>query len=45
MSPVFRVYRSDDIRGVEYGGALKNIMALACGVLDGIKLGDNSRAA
>lgn len=45
MSPVFRVYRSDDIRGVEYGGALKNIMALACGVLDGIKLGDNSRVA
>lgn len=45
MSPVLRVYRSDDIRGVEYGGALKNIMALACGVLDGIKLGDNSRAA
>ena len=45
MSPVFRVYRSDDICGVEYGGALKNIMALACGVLDGIKLGDNSRAA
>ena len=45
MSPVFRVYRSDDIRGVEYGGALKNIMALACGVLDGRKLGDNSRAA
>lgn len=45
MSPIFRVYRSDDIRGVEYGGALKNIMALACGVLDGIKLGDNSRAA
>ncbi|MEE0292793.1 NAD(P)H-dependent glycerol-3-phosphate dehydrogenase [Dialister sp.] len=45
MSPVFRVYRSDDIRGVEYGGALKNIMALACGVLDGIGLGDNCRAA
>ena len=44
MSPVFRVYRSDDIKGVEYGGALKNIMALACGVLDGIGLGDNSRA-
>lgn len=45
MSPVFRVYRSDDIIGVEYGGALKNIMALACGVLDGMGLGDNSRAA
>ncbi len=45
MSPVFRVYRSHDIRGVEYGGALKNIIALACGVLDGLRLGDNSRAA
>ena len=38
MSPVFRVYRSDDIKGVEYGGALKNIMALACGVLDGTEI-------
>lgn len=45
MRPVFRVYRSDDIRGVEYGGALKNIVALACGVQDGIGLGDNCRAA
>ena len=45
MGPAFRVYRSDDIIGVEYGGALKNIMALACGVLDGLGLGDNSRAA
>ena len=42
---MFRVYRSDDIRGVEYGGALKNIVALACGVQDGIGLGDNCRAA
>lgn len=45
MGPVFRVYRSDDIIGVEYGGALKNIIALACGAIDGLKLGDNSRAA
>ncbi len=45
MSPVFRVYRSEDIRGVEYGGALKNIIALACGAQDGIGLGDNCRAA
>lgn len=45
MSPTFRVYRSDDIIGVEYGGALKNIMALAAGVQDGLGLGDNCRAA
>lgn len=45
MSPIFRVYRSNDIKGVEYGGALKNIMALACGVLDGVGLGDNCKAA
>lgn len=45
MTPSFRVYRSSDIIGVEYGGALKNIIALACGVLDGLGLGDNSRAA
>lgn len=45
MSPFFRVYRSDDICGVEYAGALKNIIAIACGVQDGIGLGDNCRAA
>lgn len=45
MSPSFRVYRSRDIKGVEYGGALKNIIALACGVQDGLGLGDNCRAA
>lgn len=45
MGPAFRVYRNSDIIGVEYGGALKNIMALACGVLDGLGLGDNSRAS
>ncbi|MDY6085059.1 MAG: NAD(P)H-dependent glycerol-3-phosphate dehydrogenase [Dialister sp.] len=45
MSPSFRVYRSQDIKGVEYGGALKNIIALACGVQDGLGLGDNCRAA
>lgn len=45
MSPMFRVYRSDDICGVEYAGALKNIIALACGVQDGLGLGDNCRAA
>jgi glycerol-3-phosphate dehydrogenase (NAD(P)+) len=45
MSPLFRVYRSDDIIGVEYGGALKNIIAIASGVQDGLGLGDNCRAA
>lgn len=45
MTPFFRVYTSDDIIGVEIGGALKNIIALATGVLDGIGLGDNSKAA
>lgn len=45
MCPLFRVYRSDDITGVEYGGALKNIIAIASGVQDGLGLGDNCRAA
>lgn len=40
-----RVYTSDDLPGVEYGGSLKNIYAIAAGVCDGLKLGDNSRAA
>jgi len=41
----FRVYTNTDIRGVELGGALKNVMALACGISDGLGLGDNARAA
>lgn len=41
----FRVYTSEDIIGVEIGGAVKNIIALAAGVLDGIGYGDNSKAA
>jgi glycerol-3-phosphate dehydrogenase (NAD(P)+) len=41
----FRVYSSDDIIGVEIGGALKNIMAIAAGVSDGYGFGDNTRAA
>ncbi|MFA4913148.1 MAG: NAD(P)H-dependent glycerol-3-phosphate dehydrogenase, partial [Burkholderiaceae bacterium] len=40
-----RVYASTDIVGVEVGGALKNIMAVACGIGDGLNLGTNARAA
>lgn len=42
---VARIYSSQDIIGVEIGGALKNIMAIACGISDGLKLGNNARAA
>ena len=41
----FRIYRSDDVVGVELGGALKNVIALASGVCDGIGYGDNTKAA
>ncbi len=41
----FRVYTSDDVVGVEMGGALKNVMAIAAGMVDGMGLGHNSRAA
>lgn len=41
----FRVYTSPDIIGVELGGSLKNIIAIAAGVVDGLSLGDNARAA
>jgi glycerol-3-phosphate dehydrogenase (NAD(P)+) len=40
-----RLYTSDDLVGVEYGGCLKNIYAIAAGCCDGLKLGDNARAA
>ena len=45
MSDVFRIYTSDDIIGVELGGALKNVIALAAGVSDGLGFGDNTKAA
>lgn len=43
--PMFRIYGSDDIVGVEIGGALKNVLAIACGISDGRGLGDSARAA
>lgn len=42
--PSFRVYTSPDAAGVELGGALKNVMALAAGMCDGLRLGDNAKA-
>lgn len=45
MNDVFRVYTSSDIIGIELGGALKNVIALAAGVLDGLGMGDNTKAA
>lgn len=44
-SESFRVYSGDDPLGVELGGALKNIYAVACGIIDGLSLGDNTKAA
>jgi glycerol-3-phosphate dehydrogenase (NAD(P)+) len=43
--PSFRVYTSPDLLGVELGGALKNVIAIAAGVCDGLGFGDNSKAA
>ncbi len=45
MTPMFRVYVNYDILGVEIGGSLKNIMAIATGILDGASTGDNAKAA
>lgn len=43
--PTFRVYTSTDLNGVELGGALKNVIAIAAGVCDGLGFGDNSKAS
>lgn len=45
MSPVFRVYTSPDMLGMELGAALKNVIALAAGIADGLGYGDNTKAA
>ncbi|MGF1617507.1 MAG: NAD(P)H-dependent glycerol-3-phosphate dehydrogenase [Acidimicrobiia bacterium] len=44
MAPLFRVYTNDDVVGSELGGALKNVMAIAAGMSDGLGFGDNTRA-
>ncbi len=43
--PAFRVYTSDDLPGVEVGGAMKNVVALAAGISDGLNLGNNAKSA
>jgi glycerol-3-phosphate dehydrogenase (NAD(P)+) len=45
MTPYFRIYANSDVVGVELGGALKNIVALAAGICDGAGFGDNTKAA
>jgi len=45
MTPMFRVYLNHDIVGVEIGGSVKNVMAIAAGIVDGAELGDNAKAA
>lgn len=44
-TPYLRVYRNSDIVGVELAGAMKNVIAIAAGIADGIKIGDNAKAA
>ena len=43
--PAFRPYYSDDVAGAEIGGSIKNVLAIACGVVEGLRLGQNARAA
>ncbi|MCE2510897.1 MAG: NAD(P)-dependent glycerol-3-phosphate dehydrogenase [Alphaproteobacteria bacterium] len=44
-SPRFRTYLSDDVIGAQIGGAVKNVLAIACGIVEGRRLGENARAA
>ncbi len=44
-TPLFRIYPNGDLRGVCFGGAMKNIVAIACGIADGLGCGDNTKAA
>jgi len=44
-TPYFRIYLSDDIIGAQIGGAVKNVLAIACGIVQGRNMGDNTRAA
>lgn len=44
-TPYFRIYSSDDVIGAEIGGAVKNVLAIACGIVRGRRMGDNARAA
>lgn len=44
-TPTFRIYPNPDIKGVCFGGAMKNIIAIACGISDGLGCGDNTKAA
>ncbi|EHR34486.1 NAD(P)H-dependent glycerol-3-phosphate dehydrogenase [Helcococcus kunzii] len=45
MSDNIRIYTNDDLIGVEFGGAVKNVLSLGIGILDGLKIGDNAKAA
>jgi glycerol-3-phosphate dehydrogenase (NAD(P)+) len=45
LQPTFRIYVSNDVAGAEIGGAVKNVLAIACGVVEGKGLGQNARAA
>jgi glycerol-3-phosphate dehydrogenase (NAD(P)+) len=44
-TPHFRPYLTDDVTGTEMGGAVKNVLAIACGIVEGLEYGDNARAA